>query len=69
MIDLPGKFVSDHLHIDRLPHAKPNRSDEVFIYPGLKLTHPEKFEVSKVKRVKVTRSEIVNEGNMCRSAI
>ncbi len=38
---LPRKFVSNHLDIDLLTHAEPDRANEVLINPRFELTHPE----------------------------
>lgn len=36
----PGKFVTDHLHINLLTHIVPDTANEVLVYPWLKLSHP-----------------------------
>lgn len=38
--DLPRKFVADHLYVDLLAHAEPNRTNEILVDPWLQLAHP-----------------------------
>jgi hypothetical protein len=63
-MNLPRELVADHLNVDWLSHAKPNRTYKVLINPRLKLTHPEKLGVSAVKRVKIVRNEVVSQSNL-----
>lgn len=40
MEGVPGEFVTNHFHIDRLAQIEPYAADEVLIDPRLKFTHP-----------------------------
>lgn len=37
---LPGELVANHLDIDLFTHLEPKVADEIFVDPGLELTHP-----------------------------
>ena len=62
-MDSPRELVPNHLDVDGLAHAKPDGSNEVLIYPGLQLTHPKRTTVSKLKRVKAVKSDVVSQGS------